>query len=158
MSKEMKLSPPWVKYFKELKALFEFDPHVSVTFDEDEYVIKVYVEGAVKAEALTEILPMEKEFGNVVVKIEVIPANLSADNPAELFKAAFEGNPVFAYAISPVGVFNAFKYIVFKPEVVQFYNDDLGDVNGNCTTLYQDIAKDVFKDFNGVYFCTDEVN
>lgn len=156
MSNGVKLSPPWVKYFREMEALFKNDPHIRMTFDEDNYVIKLYVEGAVKAEALTALLPAEKVFGNVTVKTEVIPANLNAEDPLELFKAAFEGNPTLSYVKEGSGVFkDSFKYVVFRPEVVQFFNDDLGDVNGYCSTLYQDIAKDIFTANDNVYFCTE---
>jgi hypothetical protein len=43
---------------------------------------------------------------------------------------------------------------VFEKKVVQFFNDQLDDINGNKSTLYQDIAKDVFEKHEGVYFCT----
>ena len=29
------------------------------------------------------------------------------------------------------------------------------DINGNCSTLYQEIAKDVFGEDEGICFCTD---
>ena len=48
-------------------------------------------------------------------------------------------------------------YIVFKNKVVQYFNDDLKDVNGFCSTLYQKIAKDIFAE-NGcetACYCTD---
>lgn len=155
MEKSMKLSAPWVKYYKEVNALFVRDPHVQVMFDEEAYTIKLYVEGSIKAEALEKLLSSEKEFGNVTVKTEVIPAN-PTHNPLELFKATFEGNPAFSYAVQKGGPLNDFKYVVFEPEIVQFFDDSLSDVNGYCTTLYQEIAKDVFK-VDGVYFCTREV-
>ena len=56
-----------------------------------------------------------------------------------------------------VGSLNDFNFVVFVPEVVQFYNDDLGDINGLCSTLYQDLAKDLFGEEAGIYFCTDKV-
>ena len=49
-------------------------------------------------------------------------------------------------------------YVVFKKEVVQYFNDSLGDIHGVCSTLMQDIAKDIFEDTEGVYFCTDTEN
>ena len=45
-------------------------------------------------------------------------------------------------------------YVVFVKEVVQYFNDDLGDANGVCSTLYQDIAKRLFTSTEGVFFCT----
>lgn len=161
MAKSMKLSPPWVKFYKEFEALFKDDPGIKMVFEEpdaesDGYKIKLFVEGGNKAEALTELLPTEKQFGNVTIYIEVVPANLNKENVVQLYRAAFEGNPAFAYAEAVTGIsVPNFNYVVFEPEVVQFFNDDLGDINGYCTTLYQEIAKDVFKEQPGVYFCTD---
>lgn len=156
----MKLSPPWTKFYKELEALFKDDPGIKMTFKEAEngsgYKIKLYVEGANKAEALSELLPKLKQFGNVTVSIEVIPANLNKEDIIQLYRAAFEGNPAFSYAEAVTGIsVPNFNYIVFEPEVVQFFNDDLGDINGYCSTLYQEIAKDVFVERPGVHFCTD---
>lgn len=53
---------------------------------------------------------------------------------------------------------NSFTYVVFEKEVVQYWNDNLADYNGLTSTLYQDLAKEIFEDANldGVYFCTDE--
>lgn len=166
----MKLSPPWTKFYKELEALFKDDPGIKMSFAELEdvenacgvlkeqprYKIELYVEGANKAEALSELLPTEKQFGNVTVYIDVIPANLNKEDIVQLYRAAFEGNPAFSYAEAVTGISAPnFNYIVFEPEVVQFFNDDLGDINGYCSTLYQEIAKDVFVERPGVYFCTD---
>ena len=154
----MKLSPPWTKFYKELEALFKDDPGIKMAFEEQEdgYKIKLYVEGANKAEALVELLPTEKQFGNVTVYIDVIPANLNKEDIVQLYRAAFEGNPAFSYAEAVTGISAPnFNYIVFEPEVVQFFNDDLSDINGYCSTLYQEIAKDVFVEHPGVYFCTD---
>jgi hypothetical protein len=51
--------------------------------------------------------------------------------------------------------------VVFVPEVVQYYTDNLGDINGFRTTLYQELAKELFGDSElsrGVYFCTDIID
>ena len=79
-----------------------------------------------------------------------------SNDPADLFKAAFEGNPALSYIHTVEGpfAFNA-TYIVFKNKVVQFFNDSLDDVNGMKSTLYQEIAKEIFGDNVGIYFCTD---
>ncbi len=154
--KNLKLVSPWVNFYKEVEALFSEDPAVKLELDDEEMTLKLFVDGALKAEALTELLPTEKTFGDVTLKIEVIPANIIKEDKLALFKAAFEGNPVFSYACGGEGVFkDAFKYVVFKNKVVQYFNDDLRDVNGNRSTLYQELAKDVFGEEGGVSFCTD---
>lgn len=156
MEKAAKLSPPWITFYKKIVALFKDDPRVRIDFNNEDYTLKLFVEGEAKAEALTRLLPTEKEFGNVVVKVEVIPANLVEDNPVALYEAAFEGNPVLSYTKSVSGfMVDNINYVVFKKKVVQFYNDALDDINGNETTLYEDIAKDVFTGSDMVFFCTD---
>lgn len=151
----MKLSPPWVTFYHKINALFEEDDQVRVVFEEEVSEIKIYVESAVKAEAIQAILPAEKEFGGVTVRITVIPAN--EQSTASLIRTAFDGNPALS-CIKTVStpVMGEVNYVVFAKKVVQFFNDDLTDLNGNTSTLYQEIAKDVIDAGTGVFFCTEE--
>lgn len=151
---ELKLSTPWVTFYFEIEALFKNDPDVIVELDEEDLAIKLYVDGVEKAEALAKLLPDSRNFGNITVPIAVIPAN-KEQTKLDLFVKAFEGNPALSYVVkgSPDKPFS-FDYVVFRNEVVQFFNDDLSDVNGNESTLFEDIARDVFEDAE-VYFCTD---
>lgn len=148
------LAAPWVTYVKELTALFEQDKAISVKYDENNNEVKLYVDGEKKEAALKELLPCEKEFGNVTLRITVIPANATFHSSADLIRDAFEGNPALNNVMTlqtPLGVVD---YAIFKKKVVQFYNDDLSDPHGYKSTLYENIARDVFKGC-AVYFCTD---
>ena len=150
---ETKLSPPWIIYWRKLEALFGQDPEIHIEFDEIDYVISLFVDNDIKAEALCQILPTEKTFGNITVYIEVIPSNIKK-NLAQYYVEAFTGNPVFEEKISSEGIFHS-DYIVFKNEVVQFFSDNLADPHGQTSTLYQDIADEIFEDReSGIYFCT----
>ena len=154
--KKTKLSPPWIEYYRKLEAMFGPDPDIKVEFDEDEMHIKLYVESHEKATALDELLPVQKDFGNVSVFIEVIPAN---DEPKRIdyIKRAFEGNPAFSYATTIEGIMsNPISYVVFKPEVVQIWSDNLSDVNGLTSTLMAEIAKEIIGQDDGIFFCTDK--
>lgn len=159
MSKNIKnvgLASPWVIFYHEIQALFKEDKDIKITFDEDNYIIKLYVTGTDKAEALEKLLPQEKQFGNVTLKIMIIPANNTDPTYKELYERAFAGNPVFSYASNGYnGITADNTYIVFKKEVVQYYNDSLKDINGVCSTLHQEIAKDVFGEMPGICYCTD---
>ena len=160
-----KLSPPWVLFKNEIQALFGQDPDIEIEHIDDDYnhVIKLLVKDNDKASALNELLPVSKTFGNVEVEIEVCPTNekdviaSTFDwDRATLYKAAFHNNPVFAFVHVVEGIFASnFTYVVFKNRVVQFFNDNLQDVYGNISTLYQEIAKDVFYNEDRVFFCTD---
>ena len=150
---KVQLASPWENFYHEIDALFKNDPDVKVKFDEENNVVQLFVDNQEKADALTQILPTERTFGNVTVYVEVLPAD-KTNNVADLFQAAFKGNPAIAY-IKTIEVFGApMTYVLFKKEVVQYYNDDLSDIHGNRSTLYQDIAKDIF-DEAGIFFCTD---
>lgn len=153
----MKLSPPWVNYYNELKALFEQDPEITIKFDEEAPKISLYVENGRKADALTQLLPVEKDFGNVKLEIEVVPAN-NAATTLSLIEDAFYGNPALSYVYSADTPMGEINYVVFEGKIIQYFNDDLSDINGNKTTLYQEIAKDVFGEETGLYFCTEALN
>ena len=149
----VKLSPPWITYCKKIEALFSKDSDMNILVNEDEPSVKLYVDDAKKAEALEKLLKPEVQFGNVTLKVFVIPANLK-DDPASIVRAAFRNNEAVDEIIhleTPLS--GSCEYVMFAPEVVQFFNDDMYDPNGLKTTLYQDIAKELF-DIEGVHFCT----
>ena len=97
------------------------------------------------------------EYGNVKLEIQVIPSDKVGSNE-QLYKAAFNGNPVFSNAvdITTEGLPHV-SYVIFKPLIAQFYNDNLADAYGNYTGLYQDVAKDLFVEKSGVYYCTESL-
>ena len=152
----MKLCPPWIKLYREIQAMFEKDDDIKVVLDE--YDVRVYVRTQEKADALEKILNYEYKFGSIVSHVNVIPANMEkklASGEPELFTVAFDGNDALSRVIpisSPIG---DFVYIVFTKEVVQYFNDDLGDINGLCSTLYQEIAKDIFISRPNLFYCTE---
>lgn len=157
MTEKLKLSSPWVTLHREVVALFGDDPDIEIEYlagDGEDPTIKLYVNGQDKADAIERILPESYDFGGVVVNMVIVPANRLESKDA-LYRRAFEGNPAFSYAVTADGIFtNPITYVVFKNKVVQFWNDDLSDVNGNETTLYESIAADVLAD-DGVCYCTD---
>ena len=151
---ETKMSTPWVQYVNVLKALFEKDPDIKFIYDNDKLSLKIIVVGTDKADALDALLPHEKAFGNVVLNITVVPANIEKTR-STLILQALKGNPVFDYSETIQGpMSNPMTYVVFKKEVVQYYNDNLGDIHGIRSTLYQDLANEIFEDHEGVFFCT----
>ena len=153
---KVELSPPWVTYVNEVAALFKEDPQIKMQYDESNLELTMLVDNPAKAEAIAELLPTSKTFGNVTLKIFVIPANRLRENKIEIYKAAFEGNPIVSRIETVTdSAWTYFNYIVFRKEVVQYYNDDLGDIDGIHSTLYQEIAKDVLEGGTGIYFCTE---
>ena len=154
---KMKLSPPWITYCHKVQALFEKDDSVTVDFDENNCLLNIIVkENTEKGEAIQKLLPSEVVFGNNIMKINVITIKEEIPMPtAQIFTNAFKNNPVVEDIISASDILRDDQiYIMFQNKVVQFFNDNISDYNGVCSTLYQDIAEDVFRDFADVHYCT----
>ena len=152
-----KLSAPWVTYYRKIEALFGEDPEVTVKYDEDKNVIKLLVDNDEKAEAIAQLLPAEKTFGGVTIKIQVVTSNSFKEANAGVFRKAFAGNPAVSFIETIDDVFsNSVTYVVFINKVVQFFDDDLGSIFGLRSTLYEEIADDIFADHVGICFCTDK--
>ena len=152
---KIKLSPPWITYVNELKAMFENDSEVFVEYyDTQEDIVKLHVSKQEKADALSQLIPTVKEFGGFNLKIFVIPANLNSITSEELIRAAFKGNPVLENTMVLPSQFGDMTYGVFAKKVVQFHNDDISDPNGLESTLYENIAKDIFNSKPNTFWCT----
>ena len=163
----LKISPPWITYVNKLSAIFDEDPQIAfnTNLGGGTYEVTLATNNAEKAAALRWLLPEEKVFGNVTLNINIDSGdnviNKAFGSAKELFETAFYNNPVLAYIVVPEG-FNwvPFTYVVFKNCVVQFFNDNLNDPHGIISTLYQDIASEIFEDMpfpqdGGICYCTD---
>jgi hypothetical protein len=152
----LKLSSPWDEYYHELCALFKRDDEVRIVYDEDNNLITIYVEDGTKADAIAEVLPIEKKFGNMALTINVIPCNgVRRRKSNTVFEDVFYNNPIFSYVkVLPDFTGTSFVFVVFKKEVIQYYNDIFTDINGVRSTLAQDIAGNVFEVDPGTFFCT----
>mgnify|MGYP007069841494 CR=1 FL=1 len=157
---KLQLSAPWTEFYRKLNALFAKDNDVNIIYDESNATIKIYVATEQKANALNALLPQSKSFGNIQLFIIVIPPNdtdiqyLDITN-AELFNTAFENNDALykAIDINISGIDCPLTYVIFNPEVVQFFNDDLSSIYGLTSTLYQEIAKETFE-LTGIMYST----
>lgn len=153
----LKLSPPWITYVNEIIALFDGDPEIAINFDNSVPSLVIATNNGDKAAALRKLLPEEKIFGKVVLRISVdgpTPNRAFVTN-VELMEAAFSKNPAFSFVQAIDGIVVAFTYVVFKNTVVQFFNDNLDDIHGIVSTLYENIARDVFMEIPSVVYNTD---
>lgn len=160
----LKILPPWSIVIRKLQALFDGDPQIAFNtdFSGDHPSVILSCNNGDKVAALQKILPEEIVFGGITLKVGVdgVPSNRAFKNKKELFEVAFDKNPAFAYAISPVDEgYNWFAavYVVFKNCVVQVFADNLNDCHGVISTLYQDIANELLTGpgAEGVFFNTD---
>lgn len=158
----LKLSPPWTTYINKLQALFDGDPQIAFNINYQDMSVTLSGYNGDKNAALRHLLPPTKNFGNVTLTINIDGPinNIAFTTPKELFDTAFKGNPAYAYSVAPADegyYFFSLTYVVFKNYVVQFFNDNLNDCHGLISTLYQDIAAELFEDagLHNVYYNTD---
>ena len=155
MDNTLNLQSPWLTYVGKMVALFANDDDVKVEFDQESMNLKLYVDCATKADALTKLLKDQISFGNVSLTITVIPGD--DEKIATTISSAFAGNPRFSKVATAdlFGTGNLTTFAIFKPEVIQFFNDDLTDYYGNWNGLAEDIAREVFKEIPNVNYSTD---
>lgn len=164
----LKLSPPWITYINKIQAMFDGDPQIAcnVAVGGGKPAIVLSTNNPEKAVAIRKLLPEEVEFGDISLEVGVecgkrLP-NLAFASNKELFETAFKGNPAFKYCVAPAQEgyrFIDFTYVIFQNTVVQFFNDNLNDAHGIISTLYQDIASELFAGFQPicgmVAYCTE---
>lgn len=156
---KLDLASPWVIYWKQLCELFKGDDDIRISFNNEERRITLRVDNTDKYNALNQLLPSEKEFGNVKLQIAVVPANLSQKSRVDLIKDLFKNNHDISRMVTIDDVLgNPVTYVAFKPDIVQYKADNLHDINGNVTTLRETVAKDIIGEEEGVCFCTDDAD
>lgn len=159
----VRLEAPWQTYQKKIKALFERDKDIIVgeiyeaTDGGVDYAFDIEVMRHDKYIALDRVLTGVKVFGNVTLGIVLYDEeNASNADPLSLYKTLFDGNPIVKAIVTRTDATGTdWNYICFNPEIVQFFDDDLTDFNGNWSGLAEDIAREVFADnYHSVNFCT----
>ena len=165
--KRLILEAPWYTYQKKVKALFERDPaiHVGEIVEPEDgssdYLFDIEVRDHEKFLALDRVFPKCVQFGNVTLAINLYDEEngSEADDVLALYETIFKGNSIVKdvrMAVDQTGTKHGF--VRFQPEVIQFFDDDIYDYEGNWTGLAQDIAREVFADeTRGIHFCTASV-
>lgn len=140
------ISSPWMTYYKKLVALFSDDPELEVSWNEDEKSVIIASTNTFKIMALEKLLEPSIVFGNVTITVKCLVKNGSEDSVSAIFKTAFAGNPHISEVIDQetMGCIEQ-TFVLFKPEVIQFFNDDLTDYYGNWNGLSEDIMRDIIK-------------
>lgn len=160
----LNLSAPWITYWRKMKALFAGDPDIEIgeieqVEDSKDYAFDIMVGDADKYMALDRVLNRVKIFGNITLIIRLMNASAEVDDTIEIYKRIFDKNPIvknIKVIVDNVGVSHG--YVRFWPEVVQFFDDDLTDYDGNYNGLAEDIAREAFDDAaHAIYFCTANV-
>lgn len=150
---KLKVSPPWITYYKKVAELFKRDDEVIPVYDDEAKKLTLNVKNYEKAQAIRKLIPSKVEFGNVTVIVDV-KYNEDGKNIEDTFKAAFKNNPAFRYTFTFETSSNPIVYAIFEKSVVQYWNDDMSDPHGITSTLYETIAKDVLE-APGVIYSTE---
>ena len=151
------MSSPWVTYARKLATLLtaddtevEYDGH-----DDNKKKVIIRTKSFDKATAFMKLLPAIIIFGNVALYIKIIPANEL--DTVKLFKTIFGNSPIVdkIVTVQPDGTSNPFTYILFKKEICEYWDDNLGNPHGFMFDLYQNMAENVFEDnHDGIIFTT----
>ena len=156
-SDQVGISSPWVTYARKLAMLLtaddttvEYDGH-----DDNKKKVIIRTKSFDKATAFMKLLPSIIIFGNVALYIKIIPANEL--DTVKLFKTIFGNSPIVdkIVTVQPDGTSNPFTYILFKKEVCEYWDDNLGNPHGFMFDLYQNMAENIFEDnHDGIIFTT----
>ena len=160
---KVSMEAPWYTFQKKVSALFEKDPDIYVgeifqPEDDSEvtYAFNIEVKNHEKFVALDRVIPGTKVFGNVVLGIVLYDEENNDVHPGiKLFETIFKGNPIMKdLKVRTDAAGTDHVYVRFQPEIVQFFDDDTSDYNGNWTGIAEDIAREVFDNTWAVNFCT----
>lgn len=158
METKVSLAAPWITYYHKMMTFFEGDPEVTLVYDEDNATLKLYVDNAEKAEALGQLIPDRMGWGKIIMNIQIIPSNKKTGKyqREDIFHAALDGNAAFAEArtLDYDEMSNPMTFVVFKPIVAQYYDDNMASLTGLSSCLYEDLARDLFVEMDGVYYST----
>ncbi|WP_242605377.1 group-specific protein [Fluoribacter gormanii] len=151
------LLPPWYLLQSRLSAALSADPcvHVANLMGEGRYMeIKITVCNEDKAQALASFVNRIHEFGErLVVTVKVyasdsIPVEASASSSVkesvELLTRALKGNKYFIKAGTAIRGHVESAYAVFKPQIIQYYSDDVGDWFLNSNEVAAKLFSDIF--------------
>lgn len=163
-NRNIHLAPPWWQLERELKALFEGDPYVTVgdlvEQSESEKSILIQCSLYDQTVAYKEMLNKEYAFGNITVKITVLGPDEDKEvnegmTDLELMDLMFRYNPRYVGNIVRQDNVRAisYEYCVFTKELIQFYNDDLSSYVLYTTELASNVVQKVVRK-TSVMCCT----
>lgn len=165
MKKKLKLSPPWDGYMSMLASFFAGDKRVRVGYCEDG-VGTIEVFDQKMFDALSMVLRTKIRFGNVRLRINLVLGECVKHDrngkrrqiemtDLQALKEVLRLNPAFSKIKSEKGAMFDFVFCIFKPLVIQWYNDNLGNPWKLSASTYEQQADFVFKRELGVSFTTE---
>lgn len=158
---KVKMSPPWDGHMSMLASFFAGDKRVRVGYCDGNSHGIIECFDSKMFDALSQIIRSKVKFGNVTLKVDVVLAAGVEPKPCphltdlQALKEVLKGNPAFSKIKSEKGAMFDFVFCIFKPLVLQWYNDNLGNPWKLTTSTYEKQADFVFKRELGVSFTTE---
>ena len=160
------LEAPWYTYQKRLKALFDGDPDIVISdvdksSEDGRYYVHITVSNHKKYKALFSLLPEAVNFGNVRLFLILYDKEYNMSNRAiDEVLDLFSDNPHINQLIEIEDAAGArHLFVQFKPEVLQFYDDNTQSYDSVTSCLAEDIATDCLEGAcAGIHFCTAPVD
>lgn len=157
---KVKLSPPWDGHMSMLASFFKGDGRVRVGGGTDKGVGTIEVFDAKMYAALARVLRKNLRFGNVRLAIRLVPADGVNRAKGEMtdiaaLKVVLSKNPAFHKIVSRKTQVGNFVYVMFKPVVLMWYNDNFGSPYKQTASVYEIAAQKVFRDELGVSYATE---
>lgn len=153
----MYLTPQWYLLRNKIASTLGIDPEVDVSElieseEKGKYEIIISTDDKEKGRALNTMIKSKHCIGNIVVNVKVedkqgnpyISCDISSKkNIVECIEKAFKTNNFYVETIAPDMEKRDAIYPVFKPVIVQFYNDDLSDYYNNYNSYPAQIFKEI---------------
>ena len=146
--------PPWYDYVKKVELFFKKDPDIYIEFNCASYVLDIYTNNQFKAAALQYLLPTYVNFETAEIDINI---NNTSDEKAynseymtpygHLSQLA-QDNPIFVSV--NLNEFINITEVIFSAEIIQY--------GENKSTLYEDIARELFCPNNDIQYYTETFN
>ncbi len=172
------LSPPQYSLQRKVAHTIGANPNVTVSEvieEGDLYVIEISCGARDVAEGLAVILETNYDFGGIKVEIRILGPNgnpvtvdpsQQSGEPGELakeyFQKALKGNRYFVkIPEGGGGPMMPFLFIEMRAAVIQFWNDNIGDLYGNenyvAAHLFSDVCKETVLESVAVAFSTEQI-
>lgn len=146
-----------ITYVHQVEQFFKYDKDVNVVYSDTDNILDLYVNSAKKSFALNILMPKTVTSNKNIITINVISLYDEIKcklSDIELYNEAFLNNPIHVDTRSVLYYPRNLIYILFRPEIIKFYDDDLKNYNGYHHMLYEDIARNIFVQKDNVFFCT----
>lgn len=139
-----------------LRALLAADPDITMEYDHKSTTVNIIVADDDRAEALSEMIPSEYDFGDGEV-LHVLINGMTFEHSRELdeetVNLALGQNPYFAGLKSFDFPMGARDFLMFKNTTIPFKADNFGNPEGYYVKTPEELAVSVF-DLPGLFITT----